>query len=151
MVDELAISQIFSLRNATWTIALLIMLFVVRMWNGAPAMFAQWVAWRRAVAEAKSAEAKRTADEKAADWTRLREEITRLSDAEEKCRKDFDALHDRFIQREQEHSDEIAQLRREVAELRGFMTGQGRAYQEASGVVAIERLGSTKKGEQPDH
>jgi hypothetical protein len=139
MVDELALRQIFSLESATWTIALLLMLFLVRMWNGAPAMFAQWVAWRRSVAEARIAEAGRLAAEKASDWSRLRDEIARLSDAERKCREDFDVLHDRFIANEVAHSKEIGLLRSEIAELRGFMTGQGSARQEAAGIVAIER------------
>lgn len=139
MVDELALRQIFSLQSATWTIAALLSLFLLRLWNGAPAMFAQWVEWRKTVAAARAAEAARNAAEKAADWTRLRDEIVRLSDAERKCREDFDALHDRFIEREQAHTDEMASLRNEVAQLRGYMEGRGNAAQEAAGILAIER------------
>lgn len=139
MVDEFALKQIFSLQSAAWTATALFGLFVIRLWNGAPAMFAQWVEWRRTVAEARTAEAGRIAAEKAADWSRLRDEIVRLSDAERKCRADFDDLHDKFIERGQKHGEEIAGLRAEIAELRGFLTGQGRAAQEAAGIVAIER------------
>lgn len=149
MVDELALKQIFSLQSATWTIAALIALFIIRLWNGAPAMFAQWVEWRKAVAEAKTAEASRVAAEKAADWSRLRDEIVRLSDAERKCREDFDALHERFIEREKAHFLEMGEVKNELSVLRGYMEGLGNARQEASGIVAIERAHRTAKRDEP--
>ncbi len=139
MVDEFALKQIFSLQSATWTIAALLALFIIRLWNGAPAMFAHWVEWRRTVAEAKAAEAGRLAAEKAADWNRLRDEIIRLSDAERKCREDFDALHQKFIDREEAHSEEMRTVKSEIAVLRGYMEGRGNAAQEMAGILAIER------------
>ena len=84
-------------------------------------MFQQWIAYRRARAE-----------ERAADWIRLREEISRLSEAEERCRQDYRELHN-------QHMDVIERLRA----LEGYMAGQGRAAQEAAGIVAIERLGKS--------
>lgn len=118
MVDGSALAQIFSLQSAAWTATALLFLFLVRMWNGAPAMFAQWVAWRRARSE-----------EKAADWTRLRDENKRLDDrcirleaAEERCRTELNGVKER------------------LSSLEGYMAGQGRASQEAAGIVAIERL-----------
>lgn len=129
MIDGEALRAIFSVENAAWTATLLLMLFLVRMWNGAPAVFAQWIEWRRSIAEAQAAERKQTAEDKAADWGRLREEISRLTEAEQKCRESFDQLHDNFLN-----------LRQELADLRGYLAGQGRASQEAAGIVAIERL-----------
>lgn len=86
-------------------------LLVLRMWNGAPAMFAQWIAYRRAKAE-----------EKAADWSRLRDHCTFLIEAEERCRV------------------ELNEVKGRLASLEGWMAGQGQARQEAAGVVALDRL-----------
>lgn len=157
MVDVYAIKQILSVEGAAWTAVILMFLFVVRMWNGAPAVFAQWVAWRKSVAEAKAAERRQSAEEKAADWTRLREEIARLSEAEKQCRRDYDALHKQMvdaevkrIEAERQHAHQVSELRAEIAELRGFMTGQGKAAQEAAGIVAIERSRRKRETDQPD-
>jgi hypothetical protein len=111
MVDALALKQIFSLESAAWIAVALLFLFVVRMWNGAPAMFEQWIAYRRAKAE-----------EKAADWTRLRDHCNFLIEAEERCRS------------------ELRDVQTRLATLEGYMAGQGAARQEAAGVVALERL-----------
>lgn len=129
MLNADALRQIFSVQSAAWTITALVMLFVWRMWNGAPAMFAQWIAYRRAVAE-----------EKAAHWNRLQDEIARLSAAERKCREDFDGLHKNFLQRGHEHASELADLKAQIAEMRGYFAGYGKASQEAAGIVALERL-----------
>lgn len=128
MADALALKQILSIQNAAWIAVALLFLFIVRMWNGAPAMLETWILWQ----QSKSAE-------KVSDWSRLREEIRRLSDSERECRERFDSLHRRFIEREEAHHREIAELRSEVGELRGYLTGQGKASQEAAGVVALER------------
>lgn len=118
MVDANALKQIFSLQSAAWTGVALLFLFVVRMWSGAPAMLEQWVALRRARAE-----------ERAADWVRLREEITRLSKAEQQCREDYASLHTK-------HMEVVERL----TVLESYHIGQGKAAQEAAGIVAIERL-----------
>lgn len=124
MFDAEALRQMFSIQSAAWTFVALIFLFIWRMWNGAPAMFAQWIAYRT-----------HKASEKAAHWNRLQVEIARLSEAERKCRADFDELHDGFVK-----------VKAEIAELRGYQAGYGRASQEAAGVVAIERLGDGPRG-----
>lgn len=118
MDDVNSLRQIFSVANAAWAVVTIAFLFAVRMWNGAPAMFEQWVALRRANAE-----------EKAADWSRLRDENKRLDDrcirleaAEERCRIELSSVKER------------------LSTLEGYMAGQGRASQEAAGIVAIERL-----------
>lgn len=128
MFNAEAWRQIFSVQSAAWTATAFIFLFTVRMWNGAPAMFAQWVAWRRA-----------RADEKAADWQRLREEnqridarCQRLEAAEERCR------------------EELAGVKQRLASLEGWLAGQGQAHQEAAGVVALERLEHHKEKEKKD-
>lgn len=116
MVDALALRQIFSIENAAWTATVIIALLVLRMWNGAPAMFEQWISYKRAKAE-----------EKAADWQRLREHCAFLMLAEENCRTELNDVKSR------------------LATLEGYMAGQGRAHQEAAGIVAIERLGRNDK------
>ncbi len=86
MVDTNALRQIFSIQSAAWTIVALFTLLMARAWNGAPAMLEQWIAYRRAKAE-----------EKAADWNRLRDEIARLSEAEKQCRSDYKDLHSQHM------------------------------------------------------
>lgn len=123
MVDALALKQIFSLESAAWIVVALIFLLVVRMWNGAPALLEQWILYKQTKAA-----------EKLSDWNRLRDEIKRLSDSEQQCRRDFQQLHRDYLD-----------LRNELADLRGYLAGQGRASQEAAGIVAIERLGRDDK------
>ena len=122
MADALALRQIFSIQSAAWIAVALLFLFVMRMWNGAPAMFQQWIAYKRAKAE-----------EKAADWSRLRDHCNFLMSAEENCRS------------------ELNEVKGRLATLEGYMAGQGRASQEAAGIVAIERMEAshrkTDKGE----
>lgn len=122
-VDVAALKQIFSIQSAAWAVVALLFLFAVRMWNGAPAMLQQWIAWRQAKAA-----------EKAADWNRLRDEISRLSEAEKRCREDYAELH-------RQHMDVIERLKT----LEGYHMGQGRASQEAAGVVALDRLSARDK------
>lgn len=115
-MDEIALRQIFSIPTAAWTGVALLALFIWRMWNGSPAMFQQWIEYRKAKAA-----------EKAADWTRLRDEAIRLGEAEERCRR------------------ELVDVVRRLAELEGFMMGKGKARQDAANIVALERLEQEKK------
>jgi hypothetical protein len=85
------------------------------------------------------------ANEKVSDWTRLRDEITRLSEAEKTCREDFDKLHRHCLDLDLRHAEEITALKAELAELRGYFAGQGKASQEAAGIVALERLNRNGK------
>lgn len=57
---------------------------------------------------------------------RLTGRVGRLEESEERCRR------------------ELQEARGEIAELKGYMTGQGQARQEAAGVVAIERAHGRK-------
>lgn len=141
MADALTVRDLFSVAGAAYGFLVVFTLFVARMWNGSPAMFAQWIDYKRAKAA-----------EKAADFTRMREEIERVSAAEQRCRTDFDHLHHQFIEREVQHSAEIAALRGEIGELRGLLTGHGQIRQLAAGVVAIERTERKGRDEaaQPD-
>lgn len=132
MADALALKQIFSIQSAAWAGIALLFLLIVRMWNGAPAMLETWILWRQS-----------RAAEKASDWHRLREEIRRLSEAEERCRRDYAELHRKHMELHQEYAD----LGRRVAELEGYHIGQGRASQEAAGIVALERMKDKKPPE----
>lgn len=92
--------------------------------------------WNERQRDRATAEHERERDKEAAragDWERLRAEIERvdkrcaaLEAAEEECRK------------------ELAETKAELGELKGFMTGQGMARQEAAGIVANERLKNRK-------
>jgi hypothetical protein len=117
-------SSFFSLEGAAWTATAFIGLLVVRVWNGSPAMFAQWIAYRRAKAE-----------ERASDWTRLRNDNARLDErcqrleiAEERCR------------------EELANVKARVCALEGYELGKGKARQDAAGIVAVERLEADREG-----
>ena len=123
MLDRVAVGQMFSVEVAAWSATAILLLFVIRMWNGSPAMFAQWIEWRRLKAA-----------EKASDWTRLRDEIDRLSEAEKACRAD----HAKSVRDHADTVTKLADATHRIAALEGYYFGQGSARQEA--VVAIERL-----------
>jgi hypothetical protein len=118
MVDFHAVRAILSAENAAWASFAVICLFIFRMWNGAPAMFEQWVAYKRAKAE-----------EKSSDWQRLRDENKRIDDrcirleqSEEQCRK------------------ELADIKGRVAMLEGYQVGVGEARQQVAIIEGAERI-----------
>jgi hypothetical protein len=121
MIDVRALAEIFSLEGAAWAMFLVLSLFVARMWNGSPAMFQQWIAYKRAKAE-----------EKASDWMRLRDHCSFLMDAEERCRA------------------ELNEVKSRLATVEGYLAGQGRASQEAAGIIALERQARNEKPEKPN-
>ena len=120
MFDAAALQQVFSASGAAWTSTAILFLLVVRMWNGAPALLDRWLAWRAAKAA-----------EKAADWARLREEVTRLADAEKTCRR------------------ELADVTKRLATLEGYNIGRGQAAQEAQRIVSEERERDAKRRRGP--
>lgn len=61
------------------------------------------------------------------DYGRMDARLQRLEAAEEECRK------------------ELNEALRRLAEVEGYMTGQGHARQEAANIVAIERLSDKAK------
>lgn len=124
MQGELAVlARIFTLEGAAWASTFLIAVLVVRLWSGSPAMFAQWIEYRRAKAA-----------ERAADWTRLRDENKRL---DERCR--------RLEVAEERCRDELGEVKTRLSTLEGYELGRGKAAQEASNIVAIERLEADKR------
>jgi hypothetical protein len=118
MANALDFSQFFTVGTAAWTSTCLLALLVARLWNGAPAMFQQWIEWRRLVAAAKTADWDRRGEELA----RLDERCIRLEEAEQTCR------------------EELANAKGRIAVLEGYQIGQGMAAQQAAGVVALDRL-----------
>lgn len=122
MVDAAVLREILSLESAAWAAVAMLFLLVVRMWNGAPAIMETWILYKQSREAAK-----------AGDWHRLREEIRRLSESEERCRRDYQQLH-------RQHMEVIERL----SALEGYMAGQGKASQEAAGIVALERLKDKK-------
>lgn len=118
MLDVIALRQIFSVENAAWTVAIIIGLLVLRMWNGAPAMFAQWIAYKQA-----------RAAEKSADWMRLREEIGRLDGRCDHLQSEVDACHAR----------ELEWMHRAI-KAESASEGLGDARQRAQEIISAERL-----------
>src|SRR5687767_4602178 len=77
-VDGAALREVFSLTSGVWTMAALMALGVWRMWNGLPAVMAQWIAWRQQKQTEEIARLRAIEDAKSSDWNRLRDEVTRL-------------------------------------------------------------------------
>lgn len=72
---------------------------------------------------------KAIAAEKEADWTRIRAEVTRYVDRLAAVER-----HDEECQRQ------LNEALRRLAEVEGYMMGQGKARQDAATIVATERL-----------
>lgn len=122
---DVTVWDILTAAGATGSFAVLCLL-AARIWSGLPNFMDRWLALKAAKAA-----------EKAADWARLRdllkdqgEEIGRLTKAEKQCREDHAELH-------RQHMEVMSRL----TSLEGYMAGQGKASQEAAGIVAIERMG----------
>jgi hypothetical protein len=116
MLNVDALRQFFSVQGAAWTSTCILALFVVRMWNASPAMFAQWIAYRRLRAE-----------ERTADWTRRGDEIKRLSDAEQRC------------------VAELLDVKKRLATLEGYQIGRGQAAQDVTIFEGSKRLDENGK------
>lgn len=122
-------------------IAAAAVLFVFRAWNGVPAFMAQLLEIKKAAAA-----------EKAADWTRLRDEIIRLDQRfrderersdrrqeaqeleNEKCRRDLAELRD-------EHANEKA----ERVRLERLMLAEGEIRQAGASAAAEARADAADK------
>jgi hypothetical protein len=107
-----------------------ILLLVIRMWNGAPAMFAQWIAYKRAKSE-----------EKSADWGRIRHERDAASEALKVAREEIDMLRDKLAERDQR----IAILIGENARLQGIQQGFGEWRNIQTVLEAAKRLSENGK------
>lgn len=115
MLSVSALNQFFSVQGAVWTSTAILFLFVLRMWNGSPAMFAQWIAYRRAKAE-----------ERSADWDRIRAE--RDAAGEER-----DMVRDRWAACEAERIEWMGRAVRAEAALQGYGEARQRlAVEEAT-------------------
>jgi hypothetical protein len=123
MPNASAVADIFSVQVAAWTTTTAVCLFIFRLWNVSPAMFAQWIAYRRSRAE-----------EKAADWKRRGDEIKRLDDrckalevAETRCRED------------------LADAKERIAILEGYQIGRGTMRQEVTVLEVSQRVNEEDK------
>ena len=130
MVDGDALRQIFSITGAAWTSTAILFLLAVRMWNGAPAMLEQWIAYRKAKAE-----------ERAAAHSRILEELDRVYEALKVEREENVAKGDKIAFLEADK----AKLMQEISALKGYSDGIGRARNEAQRIVSEEREADAKK------
>lgn len=108
-MDELA--KLLTPGTAAWGATTILALVVMRLWSSLPQLLDKWLAFR----SAKSAE-------RAADWTRLRDEVIRLGAGEARCRQ------------------ELADVTRRLAQLEGFAAGRGEARQEAAIIESARRI-----------
>lgn len=124
-----AISSVFTLARGIWTLVVLVVVALIRTW---PLILARINERERdSVAE------------KAGDWDRLREEVTRLADrveALERKVKDCEAERDDALRR-------AVTAETELIKLEAYHVGRGKARQEAATIVAIERLADHKRDE----
>ena len=104
-----------------------IILFILRMWNGSPAMFAQWIAYRRARAE-----------EKSADWERIRYERDAASEALKIAREGIDMLRDKLAEVEAKRIEALGRAVRSEAALQGYGDGRQRLAAEEAAKRIIE-------------
>lgn len=129
MADAEALRQIFSVPTAAWTGVALLALFIWRMWNGSPAMFQQWIEYRKAKAA-----------EKAADWKRLRDEISR---GDERYAR-LEGRADKLEEAEQQCREDLASAKERIATLEGLNMGRGMARQEAAIIESAKRITDEK-------
>jgi septal ring factor EnvC (AmiA/AmiB activator) len=96
--------------------------------------------WKQKWTEARTAEDAIVGNQ----WKRFQDEIDRLvnriTDIEKKC--------DRLEASEERCKSDLADAKRRIAELEGYDEGQGRARQEAAGIVARER--AEMRAQRPD-
>lgn len=128
MVDLNALNLILSTRNGVWATFLVVVLLAWRGWQYVPSIMSAWTARRQAILA-----------ERMADWDRRGDEIERLT-------KRVDQL---------EHNEQDCQVKLRgalgrLAEMEGYMMGQGKARQDAAGIVAIERLTKDRDGERDE-
>lgn len=97
---------------------LVALIFAVRSFKDWPGIMARWNERQRDRAAIETEQ-----------YKRLAERCGKLEEAEEKCRHD------------------LADAVRRIAEVEGFMMGQGKARNDAAAIVAVERL--TDRSERP--
>jgi chromosome segregation ATPase len=127
VVDVNALAQILSIRNGVWAAAALIALGVFRLWHALPAIMERLNERRRDRASIEGEQ-----------YARMDQRTRHLED---RC--------DELERREDECRTELNIAKGRIAELEGYMTGQGKARQDAAGIVALDRLENSKKA-KPD-
>lgn len=122
MVDLNALNAILSTRNGVWATFMVVVLVAWRGWQHVPAIVSAWTQRRQAILA-----------ERMADWDRRGDEIERLI-------KRVDQLE----HNEQDCQEKLRTALGRLAQVEGFMMGQGKARQDAAGIVAAERLGNAR-------
>ena len=132
MFDADALRQVFSITGAAWTSTAILFLLAVRIWNGAPAMFEQWIAYRKAKAE-----------EKAAAHSRILEELDRVYEALKLEREENVACRDKAAFLEMDK----VKLMQENATLKGILQGYGEARNLQAMDEALKRAEQRGNGD----
>lgn len=124
-MNETLLDKVFSVAGGIWTLVLVAVASVV----------AAWLRSRAGVLERVNERKRDAADEKASDWVRLRDEVTRLSARVEalerkidECERDRDEWHNRALAAEAE-----------VIRLEAYHQGSGEARQAAQNILSVER------------
>jgi hypothetical protein len=129
VVDGEALRQFFSVETLLGIQTAAVILFVIRMWSGAPAMLAQWIAYRRAKAE-----------EKAADWERIRHERDVATEAAKVGREEIDMLRDKLAEVEAGRIEWMG----EAVRYKAIVQGYGEARQLQAVEDAMKRYEESK-------
>lgn len=127
-MDEInAVAAFLSPGLPLWGIFLVVLVTAIRM---TPVWLERWLAFLQARQAAKEQ-----------DWNRLRDEVNRLDTRI----KDLESQKvDQEAENERCRRDLAAAVKR-IAELEGYMLGQGQARQEAANIVAVERISDAER------
>ena len=145
-----ALNDILSVRNGVWSLVALFALALWHGWKGLPAVMQQWIAGRQQRAAEEVAKRKAAAEEKAADWDRLREEVSRLAERHDECERNL------ATEREARHlavsqlRDEVATERAERMKLQAILDGHGEVKQAAAVAAAEARRDEAEKTRRAD-
>lgn len=129
MADSDLLARVFSLTSGVWTIAGLLFLFLLRVWTSVPAIMEKWIEWRKVKAA-----------EKASDWTRLRDEIVRLSNMLHGERNEASDFRREQLAENERCREELASALTRIAVLEGYEQGRGEARQEVAVLSSAARL-----------
>lgn len=129
MVDLNALNAIFSVRNGVWSLVMLSVITLWRGWPHIPAIISAMAARRQAIAV-----------EKAADWTRIRDEAKHYADEAHRYAARLDAVEQKVRECEER---ELAWMRRAI-DAEGKLQNEGRLKQELAKIQAADRADPDK-------
>lgn len=124
-LDVAAINAILSTRNGVWTLVVMAFVIAWRGWPHIPAIMGAWAARRKAIA-----------DERTADWTRIRDRLEAVEVRHEKCEHDLHAEREQRIGDISDLRDQLAGEKAERMRLERLLFAEGEIRQAKAQVQA---------------